>query len=189
MANPGGAPGMPSISKKSAAQIAGAMAHIAWASSEESTIVGSPVRSRWNNAAHTPPASVAPPCRSPNPGLWTAGVSVPNGVSVYATPPRAKYVAASNPPRSRSGPRTPNPVPRAMTIFGLNARMSSTVSRARSGAPGSQLGSNAGEAADDQRASGIPRGDAFHLDHVGAPVGKGDAVPRYVGPRRQLDHS
>ena len=43
---------------------------------------GSPVRSRWKSAAHTPPASVIPPCRSPKPGPCTAGVSVPNGVSV-----------------------------------------------------------------------------------------------------------
>ena len=167
--------------------------------------------------------------RTPDPGR--RAFRVPNGVSVYATPPRARYVAASNPPRSRSGPRTPSPVPRAMMIFGLNARMSSTVSRARSSAPGSQLVRNtsalansrpnksrpssdldvdrdaalaavsqledevgvragrfAGETADDQRPPGITRGDALHLDHVGAPVRQGGTGRRYVGPRRQLDN-
>ena len=70
------------MSKRSATEIDGAMDHIAWASSDESTTDGSPVRSRWKSAAHTPPASVMPPCRSPKPGPCTAGVSVPNGVMV-----------------------------------------------------------------------------------------------------------
>lgn len=68
--------------KRSAAEIDGAIDHIACASSDESTMDGSPVRSRWNSAAHTPPASVMPPRRSPKPGPCTAGVSVPNGVIV-----------------------------------------------------------------------------------------------------------
>ena len=73
---------MPSIPKRSATEIDGAMLHIAWARSEESTIVGLPVRSRWNRAAQTPPARVIPACKSPKAGPCTAGFSVPNGVSV-----------------------------------------------------------------------------------------------------------
>ena len=73
---------MPSMSKRSATEIDGAIDHIAWASRDESTMLGSPVRSRWNSAAHTPPARVIPPWRSPKPGPCTAGVSVPNGVIV-----------------------------------------------------------------------------------------------------------
>jgi hypothetical protein len=82
IANPGGAPGIPSIPNRSATEIDGAIVHIACASSDPSTMEGSPVRSLRKSAAHTPPASVMPPCRSPNPGPWTAGVSVPNGVIV-----------------------------------------------------------------------------------------------------------
>ena len=52
---------------------------------------------------------------------------------------------------------------------------------------GIRAGGFAGETADDQRAPGITRGDAFHLDHVGAPVRQGGTGRRYVGPRRQLD--
>ena len=81
---------MPSMPKKSAARIDGEMAHIAWANSDESTTRASPVRSRWNSAAHTPPARVAPACRSPNAGPWEVGCSAPNGVRVYETPPRAE---------------------------------------------------------------------------------------------------
>jgi hypothetical protein len=46
IARPGGAPGMPSMSNRSATEIDGAIAHIACASRDESTMDGSPVRSR-----------------------------------------------------------------------------------------------------------------------------------------------
>ncbi len=48
--------------------IAWPCAHIAVPSSETSTMVASPVRSRWNSAPIIPPAMVMAPIESPNPG-------------------------------------------------------------------------------------------------------------------------
>ena len=44
------------------------MAHMPVPSSETSTVVASPVRSRWNSAPMIPPAIVMAPMESPKPG-------------------------------------------------------------------------------------------------------------------------
>ena len=51
----------------------GDIVHIATPRRDTSTIGASPVRSRWNNAAAIPPASVMPPGRSPMPAVPRIG--------------------------------------------------------------------------------------------------------------------
>ena len=81
---------------------------------DTSTIVASPVRSRWNNAVPMPPASAIPDCRSPKPGPGMAsGTGASGGVTPSDAPERVQYVTPSNPPRSDSSPRGPWALPRA----------------------------------------------------------------------------
>ena len=58
------------------------MAHMPVPSSETSTVVASPVRSRWKSAPMMPPAMVIAPMESPKPGpggptrrSWSVGVA------------------------------------------------------------------------------------------------------------------
>ena len=50
------------------------MAHMPELSSDTSTVVASPVRSRWNSAPMIPPAIVMAPMESPKPGPGGPGM-------------------------------------------------------------------------------------------------------------------
>lgn len=65
--------------------------------------------------------------------------------------------------------RTPSPVPRAMMIFGLNERMSSTVSLARSSAPGSQLVRNTSALANRRPNNSRPVSDLMSMAMLRLP--------------------
>ena len=72
------------------------------------------------------PARAMPPITSPNAGEgcpW--GHPFASVGNTAATPPRAQNDAPSKPPFSASGPAGPCPVPRAMMIDGLRARIAS----------------------------------------------------------------
>jgi hypothetical protein len=61
-------------------------------SSDTSTVVASPVRSRWNSAPMIPPAIVIAPIESPNAGAGGGGVNSSSGyISPAATPGRCQY--------------------------------------------------------------------------------------------------
>ena len=65
------------------------MAHIPVPSSETSTVVASPVRSRWNKAPMIPPAMVIAPMESPKPGAGGPGSrSESAGFTPMETPAR-----------------------------------------------------------------------------------------------------
>ena len=65
------------------------IAHSPVDSSDTSTTVASPVRSRWNSAPMIPPAMASPPRESPNPGPGEGGVSAwPSRMTPIATPAR-----------------------------------------------------------------------------------------------------
>ena len=65
------------------------MAHMPVPSSETSTVVASPVRSRWKSAPMMPPAMVMAPMESPKPGPGgPASRSMSAGLTPRATPAR-----------------------------------------------------------------------------------------------------
>ena len=91
------------------------IAHIPADISETSTMVPTPVRSRWNSAAPIPPASAMPDCRSPKPGPGIGeGNSCPGGVTPIAAPERPQYVIPSKPPLP--GERTARALGRAAAV-------------------------------------------------------------------------
>ncbi len=72
------------------------MAHMPDDNSDTSTVVASPVRSRWNSAPMMPPAMVMAPMESPKPGpgggaTWSSSVIV----TARATPERAQKASES----------------------------------------------------------------------------------------------
>ena len=72
------------------------IAHIAVDSSETSTTLASPVRSRCRSAAEMPPAMVMAPIESPNAGPgWLTGCGRSDGVTECATPERAQKPSES----------------------------------------------------------------------------------------------
>ncbi len=72
------------------------MAHIPVPSSDTSTIVASPVRSRWNSAPMIPPAMVMAPMESPKPGAGGLTTRSYSGrVHPIATPARAQNASES----------------------------------------------------------------------------------------------
>jgi hypothetical protein len=78
------------------ATIIGEICHIAVASSDTSTTLGSPVRSRFSSAAAMAPAVASPPITSPNPGVGCAGGQPPSRSGIVAPmPPRAQNAAPS----------------------------------------------------------------------------------------------
>ena len=79
-------------------------------SSDTSTSVATPVRSRWNKAVPMAPAIVFAPCRSKNAAGWNIGSS-PGRVILAAIPADAHPAARSNPPVFFIGPRAPHPWP------------------------------------------------------------------------------
>ena len=65
------------------------MAHMPDPRRETSTVVASPVRSRWKSAPMMPPAMVMAPTESPKPGPGGAGIqSASAGLTPRATPAR-----------------------------------------------------------------------------------------------------
>ena len=56
--------------------------------SDTSTVVASPVRSRWSSAPMIPPAMVIAPIESPNAGAGVCTGFSPTGVAPIATPAR-----------------------------------------------------------------------------------------------------
>ena len=74
----------------------GESCHMAVASSDTSTTLGSPVRSRLSSAAAIAPAVVRPPMTSPKAGVgWPGGQPSSRSGSVMPMPPRAQKVAPS----------------------------------------------------------------------------------------------
>jgi len=78
------------------AMIIGEICHMAVASSETSTTLASPVRSRLSSAAAMAPAVASPPITSPNAGVgWPGGQPSSRSGMVAPTPPRAQNDAPS----------------------------------------------------------------------------------------------
>ena len=72
------------------------MAHSPVPSSDTSTTVASPVRSRWNSAPMIPPAIVMAPIESPKPGAGGTGTRSYSGrLAPTATPARAQNASES----------------------------------------------------------------------------------------------
>ncbi len=89
----GGAQGRSSTSERARAW---PMAHMPTPSNDTSTVVASPVRSRWNRAPMMPPAMVIAPMESPNPGAGGGGTRSYSGRwAPAATPDRAQKASES----------------------------------------------------------------------------------------------
>ena len=92
--------------------MSGLSVHIPTLSSDTSTSVAIPVRSRWNKAVPIAPAIVLAPCKSKNVAGWNIG-SPPACDILTAMAADAQPAARSNPPVLPMGPRAPHPLPQA----------------------------------------------------------------------------
>ena len=78
------------------------IAHMPVPSSDTSTVVASPVRSRWNSAPMIPPAIVMAPIESPNPGAGGDGTRSYSGrMMPIAIPARPRTPASRTSPGRR----------------------------------------------------------------------------------------
>ena len=92
--------------------MSGLSVHIPTFSSDTSTSVAVPVRSRWNKAVPIAPAIVLAPCRSKKAAGWNIG-SPPSRDILNAMDEDAQPAARSKPPVLAIGPRAPQPLPLA----------------------------------------------------------------------------
>src|SRR5688500_4895863 len=93
------------------AMMSGLSAHMLTLSRDTSISVGSPWRSRWNNAVPIAPAIVLDPCRSKKAAGCGIGGPPPGGVILWAIDALAQPAAMSKPPVSTIGPFPPHPEP------------------------------------------------------------------------------